>query len=72
MLKYTKESLPLKYTSTHSHSCNGVSKLGPYGRFNMTDSLYGKVREAATAGPNLCDAFGIRVYLPRDTPHAQS
>jgi len=37
--KSTKESLPLKYTSTHedSPSCNRVSKLGPYGRLNMTD-----------------------------------
>ena len=37
--KSTKESLPLKCTSTHedSHSCNRVSKLGPYGRLNMTD-----------------------------------
>jgi len=34
MPKCTKESLPLKYTSTHedSHSRNRVSKLGPNGR----------------------------------------
>jgi len=43
MLKCTKESLPLKYTSTHedSHSRNKVSKLGPYGRLNiLRTSLY--------------------------------
>ena len=39
MLKCTKESLPLKYASTDedSLSSNRLSKLGPYGRLNMTD-----------------------------------
>ena len=52
--KSTKESLPLKYTSTHedSPSCNRVSKLGPYGRLNMTD------RNRMRADRQSCQAAG--------------